>query len=231
MQQSSEDPSPDKIIDFLIADFEHFGDSFWRNEEVGEKRFNYFLTLVSAVLAGLVTLHTSNNSSVSQALRSITNASLGGLCIFGFVTYLRMLKRNSVTDEYKNALKNIRKKICSFYPLLNSPNSYSPFSEGDANKNEDMDKSKEKILILSPSRMRYSKPWLDKAFRIHSVLNSIRKRYSFPKAGGLAESVATIEVFLIFILCYFNSVPVIKALGFSLLLLVILLLCAARRKN
>jgi hypothetical protein len=47
----------DGSTEFLLAELEHFGQSLWRNEEVGEKRFNFFLTLVTAVISGLVALH------------------------------------------------------------------------------------------------------------------------------------------------------------------------------
>ena len=30
----------------LLSDLEHFGDASWPNEEMGEKRMSYFITLV-----------------------------------------------------------------------------------------------------------------------------------------------------------------------------------------
>jgi len=47
---------------FLLAEHEHFGDSFWRNEETGEKRVNFLITLVTAVLAALVALASNHGS-------------------------------------------------------------------------------------------------------------------------------------------------------------------------
>jgi hypothetical protein len=41
--------------DLLIADLQQFGESLWRNEEVGEKRFEFFVA-DDAVGAGLVAL-------------------------------------------------------------------------------------------------------------------------------------------------------------------------------
>lgn len=40
----------------LMAEYEHFSESFWRNEEVGEKRINFFVTLTTAIIAGIVAL-------------------------------------------------------------------------------------------------------------------------------------------------------------------------------
>ena len=42
--------------DLLLAEHSYFADSFWRSEEVGEKRVNFFITLVTAVLTVLIAL-------------------------------------------------------------------------------------------------------------------------------------------------------------------------------
>lgn len=110
-------PEPNSLADFLIADLEHFGESLWRNEDIGEKRFNFFLTLVTAVIGGLVALHTSERKPDADTLRHITNGALAGLFILGVLTYLRMLHRNRVTDQYQRTLKHIRGKLLA----LNQP--------------------------------------------------------------------------------------------------------------
>jgi hypothetical protein len=59
-QQSTE---PQKVsMEFLLADHKYFADSIWKNEEVGEKRLNVFITLVTAVIAALVALHAKDNT-------------------------------------------------------------------------------------------------------------------------------------------------------------------------
>ena len=110
-------PEPDNLKDLFIADLEHFGQSLWRNEEIGEKRFNFFLTLVTAVVAGLATLQASERKLPPNALTAITNGALAGLLLLGVLTYLRLLHRNRVTDQYQRTLKHIRGKLLD----LNQP--------------------------------------------------------------------------------------------------------------
>ena len=106
--------------DLLIADLEHFGESLWRNEEVGEKRFSFFVTLVTAVIGALVALTTSDYKPSHEVMRNLEGAVLLALFIFGLLTYLRMLQRNHVTDEYQRTLNYIRKRLVSLCPELAS---------------------------------------------------------------------------------------------------------------
>lgn len=98
--------------DLLLADHNHFSESLWRNEEVGEKRFSFFMTLVTAVIAALVALIKSN-SLTDKCMTDIVGAVVIALLIFGILTYFRMIQRNHVTDEYKKTLKYIRKRCVS----------------------------------------------------------------------------------------------------------------------
>jgi len=103
----------------LIADLEHFGESLFRNEEVGEKRLNFFLTLLTAAIGGLVTLHSGKDNPLGHAaLMQITEAVLFGLLLLGFMTYLRLLHRNRVTDQYQRTLKHIREQLLALSPSL-----------------------------------------------------------------------------------------------------------------
>jgi hypothetical protein len=110
------DKTPAK--DLLIADLEHFGESRWRNEEVGEKRFEFFVTLVTAVAAGLVVL-ASAQEKVFQTLKT-TLPELAGqaslaLLIFGLLTYFRMLHRDWVTTEFNDTTDDIRRLYKKLY--------------------------------------------------------------------------------------------------------------------
>ena len=80
--------------DLLIADLEHFGESLWRNEEVGEKRFNFFVTLVTAVAVGLVALYTTDkHSKIISHLPNIAGVACSGLLAVGLMTFPSMLHR------------------------------------------------------------------------------------------------------------------------------------------
>ncbi len=108
----------DRTKDLLIADLQHFGESRWRNEEVGEKRFEFFVTLVTAVSAGLVAL-ASTDGKIFQILNT-TLPELAGqaslaLLIFGLLTYFRMLHRDWVTTEFNDTTDRIRNLYIELY--------------------------------------------------------------------------------------------------------------------
>ena len=106
------------VKDLLIADLQHFGESRWRNEEVGEKRFEFFVTLVTAVAAGLVVL-ASAEGKVFQTLNTTLPKLAGQAClallIFGLLTYFRMLHRDWVTTEFNDTTDRIRRLYTELY--------------------------------------------------------------------------------------------------------------------
>ncbi len=101
------------LRDLYLADLERLEESIWRNEEIGEKRFNFFTTLATAVVGGLVALWTSDRSASATsraALSKSTDVALFALLVFGLVSYRRMIHRDSVTEEYKRETKKIRRR-------------------------------------------------------------------------------------------------------------------------
>lgn len=109
--------------EFLLEEYRHFAESFWRNEEVGEKRINFFITLVTAVIAGLVALATKSEIDVYP----IAVFALVVLLFFGIVMLKRMIKRDTVTDEYKLAMDMIRSRFRNWGDRLQD---YQPFGKG-----------------------------------------------------------------------------------------------------
>lgn len=101
--------------DLLIADLEHFEESLWRNEEIGEKRFSFFVTLVTAVAGGLVAFYTRDESQSWKPEQSqpLIAAASGVLLLICVLSYLRMLHRNHVTDQYKKTIRYIRATYCA----------------------------------------------------------------------------------------------------------------------
>ena len=100
--------------EFLLAEYEAFTQSFWRNEEVGEKRVDYFITLATAVLAAVVALLTSDHIKLEPIdERRIATAAVLAMLLFGILFFIRILHRNRVTDEYKGIIRYLRKKISS----------------------------------------------------------------------------------------------------------------------
>lgn len=110
---------PTEPKDLLIADLEHFGEARWRNEEVGEKRLNVFITLVTAVSGGLVALATTDHAPDEATMRRLVVVATAVVWILGLVTWLRLLKRNAVTDQYQATLTLIRQRYAALCePLL-----------------------------------------------------------------------------------------------------------------
>jgi len=94
----------------LLAEYKHYSASFWKNEEVGEKRVNLFITLTTAVIAGIVALVTSSHAANVEFL-PIASVALSGLFLFGLVTFFRILQRNRVTDEFKEIIDYLREQL------------------------------------------------------------------------------------------------------------------------
>lgn len=113
------------LDDFLIAEHEHFADSFWRTEELGEKRLNFFISLLTAVVAGLVVLATSDSGFSDAEVQWVTFAAGLALLLLGVSTLLRMLRRNNVADQYKRAMDVVRTSFRDRYGL----EGYEPFEK------------------------------------------------------------------------------------------------------
>jgi hypothetical protein len=98
--------------ELFLAELEHFEESIWKNEEIGEKRFNFFVTLATAVAGGLVALWANDKLSedIRDQLPALTGQACLALLIFGLVSYFRMLHRDRVTDEYKDTTSYIRNR-------------------------------------------------------------------------------------------------------------------------
>ena len=97
----------------LLRDLEYWGECFWRNEESGERRVNFYITLVTSVMAALTGVWQLAKGSKATAdadavLRNVATPALLGLLIVGTITFLRMIRRNTITDEYKERAKAVR---------------------------------------------------------------------------------------------------------------------------
>jgi hypothetical protein len=103
----------DNLTTFLVADLQHFGQSLLENERMGEERFRFFSTLITAVSAGLVALYTADAGMKDEPKELIVTGALIGLVLFGLLTYLRMLQRDRASEGYRNDLKHIRSQLCT----------------------------------------------------------------------------------------------------------------------
>ena len=123
----------------LLKELEYFDDAFWHNEEGGERRVQFLIGLVSALFAALAALGTA---TVPQGgVDAQWQGGFGRLCglsftaagLLGMTVFLRIVKRDCVTEEYKAIARHVRLQIGLEDPFLgvdqvNSPG--SPLSSG-----------------------------------------------------------------------------------------------------
>ena len=103
----------------LITEYKRFADSFWKNEEIGEKRLHFYLSLTTAVVAGIVALITSKTPGIHyEVKKAIISSALFCLFLFGLVTFFRMVQRNKVADEYKRIIDYVRSRLQKMIPEL-----------------------------------------------------------------------------------------------------------------
>lgn len=102
--------APDSIKEFLLAEHLRYDEMFRFNEKTGEKRLTFFLTLSAAVMGAIVKLYDGTAPNVQQGrlVSLLVLTALSGLLLVGFLIYKRLIRRNEVTEGYKNNLDQIR---------------------------------------------------------------------------------------------------------------------------
>jgi 8-oxo-dGTP pyrophosphatase MutT (NUDIX family) len=107
------DPQPTDprlaVKEFLLAEYQNVAESFWKNEQTGETRVNWFIGIVTAGAGGLIGLASAQYRPRGEPLRLIYLAALSALLCFGVTTLFRIIKRNEKTDGYKKDARRIRK--------------------------------------------------------------------------------------------------------------------------
>jgi hypothetical protein len=94
-------------VDFLLAEYQNHRESFWRSEELGERRVNFFITIATAVLAALAIRE--EGIGAGGQVDPIFFYGLGALLLFGVVTLMRLIRRNLVSHEHARAMGRIRR--------------------------------------------------------------------------------------------------------------------------
>lgn len=124
------DKSEAEAKELLLEDYRYLADSFWKNEQVGETRVNWFIGIVAAGAGGLVTLASAEHGPSGGSLRLIIISSLIALLVFGVFTLLRIIKRNTVTDGYKTDRDAIRQILKDHFDSDHTLLYYQPFGGG-----------------------------------------------------------------------------------------------------
>ena len=115
--------------ELLLAEYEHLADSFLRNEEDGEKRAAFFISLAGATGAALAFLLDDKNELTPGATNPLVVIALFFLLALGYLTFLRVVRRNVASDGYKRSLNRVRR---AFVPTPKDPRriflAFDPFT-------------------------------------------------------------------------------------------------------
>jgi 8-oxo-dGTP pyrophosphatase MutT (NUDIX family) len=95
----------------LLAEYQQYSEAFWRNEDAGERRITFFITLTTALMAAIVAVRTAKADIAPEEVRQIASAALIGAATFGLATFFRIMQRDRVTDEYKAILRYLREQL------------------------------------------------------------------------------------------------------------------------
>ena len=118
---SNSNPNDKELAKYILdEELKYFSEAFWKNEASGETRVQFLLTFVTAVISALVALATAAKVGTPSGTELapwidmtkvawISIFALGSLLLLGSFTFLRIVRRNCVTDEYKVASDYVRR--------------------------------------------------------------------------------------------------------------------------
>ena len=98
--------------EFIMAEYNRYADLFKFSEEAGEKRLTFYMSLVTAIVGGIVALYAKGDIGASDDFSFLSILILiaqAGLLSVGHLVYMRMVKRNETTDNCKNNMDWVRK--------------------------------------------------------------------------------------------------------------------------
>jgi ADP-ribose pyrophosphatase YjhB (NUDIX family) len=174
--------------ELLLEDYRYLAESFWKNEQTGETRVNWFIGIVTAASGGLIALATADHAPKGEFLRFIIVGSLFALVMFGAVTLLRVIKRNETTDGYKQDMDSIRQVFKDCFDSDHVLFRYQPFRpKAEEKKEEKEEDAKTRGLGWRECTVEAIKDLL---------YNGSTKDFA-RKMGGLAHTVALINCLLV----------------------------------
>jgi 8-oxo-dGTP pyrophosphatase MutT (NUDIX family) len=97
------------IRELLLAEYEHTAESLLRNEEDGEKRVTFFMTLTGGAGTVLAFALGPKAELGPQTIHPLVVGTILVVLAVGHLTFLRVVTRNLASDRYKAALNRIRR--------------------------------------------------------------------------------------------------------------------------
>lgn len=104
----------DVAKEFLLVEYSRYQEALAKNEELGERRVQFFLGLVTAAAGAIALLATAEKGAMSTHPEYITWIACGLsllLLATGLLTYDRLLKRDETTTEYQALLDEVRRRF------------------------------------------------------------------------------------------------------------------------
>lgn len=120
-------------VSFLLEEYKHLAESFLHNEELGERRVNFFITLTTAVMGALVALSEALDGELDPIFVFF---GLVAILLFGVVTLMRIIRRNLITHEYLRILGRIRRYFADRDPKIQLYLPYPPYDDQPQRKRE-----------------------------------------------------------------------------------------------
>ena len=101
--------SPDDFAALVLAEYGHAAESLLHNEEDGEKRASFFVA-VAAGAGGVLTVVLGKDAAMRPAdVNPLVVLMLLVVLLLGYLTFMRLVHRNRVTDGYKQGLHRTRR--------------------------------------------------------------------------------------------------------------------------
>ncbi len=105
----------ERAIDFLLVEYNLHYEEKKRNNEVGAIRLNFFITLTSSILGGLVLLGGIGVFTIEQ-IQMITILALLFLSVVGWGTLRSIIQRSLSLDQTVRAMARIRAYFTNLDP-------------------------------------------------------------------------------------------------------------------
>ena len=121
--EPADDGQEHHSVSFLLEEYKSLQESFLRNEELGERRVNFFITLTTAVIGALAAIWKISIDGIDLIFLSF---GLAFVFLSGIVTLARIIRRNLITHEYLRALGRIRKYFADINPKIQPFLPYPP---------------------------------------------------------------------------------------------------------
>lgn len=122
-------------VDFLLAEYRSHRESFWRSEELGERRVNFLITLATAVL-GALAIREKGVLVSGGKVDPLFFYGLGAVFLLGVVTLVRMIRRNLVSHKELRAMGRIRRYFVDRDPQILPHLSYEPYDDRPQRRKE-----------------------------------------------------------------------------------------------